>query len=246
MNSVLSDLHAVAIEADAELGPQWCADAKASRAVDAFAGFFRVDAAALRQDVAAAAAYSKNLLVVRREDRKIAAEGKRALNLIRKTLPLARQLSRWDPEGLARSTTSRSGGEPIGAAIRKAGDFAEALESLEANLNYIRRTGGGGSEQDRLAAALIERLARIWTRHTNRPAPGGASGPFVDFVAAAWADLGFSEFKGRSGAPLPLVDAIGNRVVKFNRRHNREKNNEALCHKNRGLIHASSRSTKLE
>ncbi|WP_229175776.1 hypothetical protein, partial [Bradyrhizobium ivorense] len=74
-------------------------------------------------------------------------------------------------------------------------------------------------------------------------------GPFVDFVAAAWSDLGFAEFKGRNGEPQPLVDAIGNRVVKFHRRReishgaqSRTKNS-ALCPKPPRHRRASSHPT---
>jgi hypothetical protein len=109
--------------------------------------------------------------------------------------------------------------------IRKAAELSANLSALLAQSDYLRLPAGGGSDADRLAAKLIERLARVWTRYTNRPAPGGKSGPFVNFVAAAWTDLGLPEFKNRAGEPQPLVDAIGNRVEKFHRQHNREKNN---------------------
>jgi hypothetical protein len=156
---------------------------------------------------------------------------------------IVRQVSRLDPKRVAKDTIAKSANASerlIETAIRQAAELSLTLRAVQAERDYVRRPAGGGSEEDRLAAGLIERLGRIWTRHTNRPVPAGASGPFVSFVAAAWRDLSLPEFTGRDGAHQPLVDAIGNRVVKFQRRHNRDENNQGLCHKPPASNRASS------
>jgi hypothetical protein len=197
--------------------------------LDAFAEFFRVDAAAVRQDVKAAAAFAENALAIRRENRKDAAAGKRILTeMLPRAEYMLRQIARLDAADVTRKTAARVGAAAdesrAGAMIERAGLLIADFRAVLRDRDYVRLPAGGGSDQDRLCAVLIERLARVWTRYTNQPAPGGISGPFVEFVAAAWSDLGFPEFKSRSSEPQPLVDAIGNRVEKFHRRHNREKN----------------------
>jgi hypothetical protein len=195
--------------------------------IDRFAAMLRVNVAVLRQDVRSAADYAVNAVAIRREDRKAAADGKRIItDLIPNAERALRRISRLDARQVERSTVAKSGSAETltEAVIRKAADLSANLSVLLAQIDYVRLPAGGGSDQDRLATKLIERLARIWTRHTNQPAPGGSSGPFVEFVAAAWTYLGFPEFTNRRGEAQPLLDAIGNRVEKFHRRHNRAQN----------------------
>ncbi|MCP1851234.1 MULTISPECIES: hypothetical protein [unclassified Bradyrhizobium] len=217
------------------------------KSVDRFAAVLRVDVAALRQDVRTAADHALLAVAIRRDDRKAVADGKRWLKVILQAERSARQVSRLKAEALAKSTVSRDGQaanlELLEITIQQSVDFSTNLREVHVQRAHARLSAGGGSDQDRLAAVLIERLARIWSRYTNRPAPGGASGPFVDFVVAAWSHLGLSEFIGRNGEPQPLADAIGNRIVKFHRRHNRDQNNQALCHKPPRRDRASSRPT---
>lgn len=205
------------------------------KSVDRFAAVLRVDVAALRQDVRTAADHALLAVAIRRDDRKAAADGKRWLRIFRQAERSARQVSRLKADAVARSTAASAGQaadlELLETTIRQALDLSANLRAVQTQRVHARLSAGGGSDQDRLAAMLIERLARIWVRHTNRPAPGGASGPFVEFCSAAWSDLGFAEFRGRNGEPQPLADAVGNRVVKFHRRHNRDQNNQTLCPK---------------
>jgi hypothetical protein len=194
--------------------------------IDAFAALLNVDVASIRQDVRTAADHALNSVAIRRDHRRGAADGKRILRAIfPKAEQAARQVSRLDPVRLAQNTVAKAGStDPlIETAVRQAQELAATLRQLQAERDYPRLPPGGGSDQDRLAAALIDRLARIWTRHTNQPAPGGASGPFCEFVAAAWVDLGFQEFRDRKGEPLPLIDAVGGRIRKFYLRHNRDE-----------------------
>jgi hypothetical protein len=216
-------------------------------AVDAFAPILRVDVASLRQDVQSAANYAISSLAIRSDRRRDAASGKRVLtDLIPKADHVIKRLSRLNLAQVERSTVAKDGGttDLIGTVIRQARDLSTNLQALRAQRDYVRLPAGGGSEQDRLAVSLIERLMRIWTRHTNKSAPGGASGPFVEFVAAAWTDLGLPELKGQNREPQPLVDAIGNRIVKFHRRHNRDKKNQGLGHKLSPCRRASSHLSK--
>ncbi|MBP1297462.1 hypothetical protein [Bradyrhizobium elkanii] len=214
--------------------------------IDRFAAVLRVDVAALRQDVRTAVDHALLAVAIRRDDRKAVADGKRWLRIFQQAERSARQVSRLKADAVARSTVVRDGQaanlDLLETTIQQALDLSANLHAVQTQRAYARLLAGGGSDQDRLAAVFIERLARVWTRYSNRPAPGGASGPFVDFVAAAWTDAGFSEFKGRNGTPQPLVDAIGNRVVKFHRRHNRDQNNPALCPKPSRSSRASSRT----
>lgn len=209
-------------------------DAATAGELDAFAELFRVDAAVLRQDVRSAADYAINAVAIRREDRKSAAEGRRIVtDLIPNAERALRRISRLDAAEVERGTVAKASDVQnlTQIVIRNAAEMSANLSALLGQIDYLRLPAGGGSDQDRLAAKLIERLARVWTRYTNRPAPGGKSGPFVNFVAAAWVHLNLPEFKNRAGEPQPLVDAIGNRVEKFHRQHNREKNNRRLCGK---------------
>lgn len=209
-------------------------DAAAAGELDAFAELFRVDAAVLRQDVRSAADYAINAVAIRREDRRSAADGRRIVtDLIPNAERALRRISRLDAAQVERGTVTKASGVQnlTQLVIRSAAEMSANLSALLDQIDYLRLPAGGGSDHDRLAVKLIERLARVWTRHTNRPVPGGKSGPFVNFVAAAWVYLDLPEFKNRAGEPQPLVDAIGNRVEKFHRQHNREKNNRRLCGK---------------
>jgi hypothetical protein len=188
--------------------------------IDRFAAVLRIDVAMLRQDVRSAADYAVNAVAIRREDRKAAADGKRIItDLIPNAERALRRISRLDAAHVDRITVARTAVDECltGAVIRKAAELSASLSMLLEQIDYPRLPAGGGSDQDRLAATLIDRLARVWTRHTNRPAPGGKSGPFVNFVAAAWSDLGFPEFTNKRGEPQPLIDAIGNRIEKLHR-----------------------------
>lgn len=219
-----------------------------SCAVDAFAAVFRVDASSLRQDVQSAANYTTNMLAIRRENRKVAADGKCILTtLIPKAERSIRQVARLDSVHVGRSTIVRTGEATerlVETAIRQAKDLSATLCKLQAERDYPRLGAGGGTDQNQLAATLIERLALIWLRYTNRTAPGGASGPFCEFVAAAWTDLGFPEFCDHNGDPLPLLDAIGGRIRKFYLRHNRDEKNQELGTKRPTRTRASSHSSK--
>lgn len=190
--------------------------------LDAFAKFFRVDPTVLRQDVRSSADFAINAVAIRREDRKAAAHGKRWLGVLIAAERSARQVSLLNAGAVARNTLARNDraidDRLIETTIQQAIDFAANVREVLAQREPARLSAGGGCDQDRLCAVLIERLARVWTRYTNRSAPRGNSGPFVIFVAAAWRALGFADFKNRRGQPQPLVDAIGNRVVKFHRR----------------------------
>ncbi|WP_063688806.1 hypothetical protein [Bradyrhizobium stylosanthis] len=234
---------AAAIEADAE--PPMARRGK----IDTFAAILRVDAAALRHDVRSAAAAAELAVAIRRDHRKAAADGKRILTgLIPRAEQAARQISRLDPTRFVQTTVAKAEGADglAEAMVRQARDLAATLRQLQTKRDYPRLAAGGGTDQDQLAAKLIERLARIWTRHTNQPAPGGASGPFVEFAAAAWMDLGLPEFKGRDGSPMALLDAIGGRVVKFHLRHNRDEKSSALCTKRSARRRACSQLSKRE
>jgi hypothetical protein len=218
-----------------------------SYAIDVFAAFLRVEVASLRQDVNSAANYTINSLAIRSDRRKDAAIAKRVMtDLIPKAAHTIGLLSRLDIAQLERSTVAKDGGTPdqIGTIVRQSRELSTNIQAVLAQRDYVRLPAGGGSEQDRVAVSLIENLARIWTRHTNKSAPGGASGPFVEFVAAVWVDLMLPELRGQNGKHQPLVDAIGNRVVKFHRRHNLDKNNQGLGHKRSPCRRALSRPSK--
>jgi hypothetical protein len=191
--------------------------------LDAFAVFFRLDPAALRQDVRAAAAFAENVLAIRRENRKDAATGKRILTeMLPRAEYMLRQIARLDAADVIRKTTARDGAAAdesrAAAMIERAGLLIADFRAVLRDRDYVRLPAGGGSDQDRLCAVLIERLSRIWTRYTNQPHPGGRAGPFVSFVAAVWTDLELPEFKTRAGEHQPLVDALGSRIEKFHRR----------------------------
>jgi hypothetical protein len=199
--------------------------------IDRFAAALRIDVATLRQDVLAAAAFAQNVLAIRRENRKDAAAGKRILTeMLPRAEYMLRQIARLDAADVTRKTIARDGDAAAdesraAAMIERAGLLIADFRAVLRDRDYVRLPAGGGSDQDRLCAVLIERLARVWTRYTNQPAPGGSSGPFVEFVAAAWTYLELPEFTNRRGEAQPLVDAIGGRIVKFHRRHNRDQNN---------------------
>ena len=181
-------------------------------AIDAFASVLRVDVASLRHDVQTAADFAVNALAIRRDDRKAAADGRRFLTTVLPSAEhTARRVSQLNPAQVARNTVAKTGTateQLIETAIRQARDLSATLRALLAERGPVRLPAGGGGDQDQLCARLIERLANVWTRYTNKPAPGGASGPFVEFVVAAWIDLEFPEFTGGDGTPNITVAVL--------------------------------------
>ncbi|MCC8942001.1 hypothetical protein H8A99_37655, partial [Bradyrhizobium sp. Arg68] len=143
--------------------------------VDRFAAVLRVDVAALRQDVRTAADHALLAVAIRRDDRKAVADGKRWLKLFQQAERSMRQLSRLKADAVTRSTVVKDGqaADPklLEATIRQAADISANLYAVQAQRDHARLSAGGGTDEDRLAAVLIERLARIWARYTNRPAP---------------------------------------------------------------------------
>jgi hypothetical protein len=220
--------------------PQRFAEKTTCAELDAFATLLKVDAASLRQDVQTAASHALNTVAI------AAADGKRILKILSKAEQAARQVSRLDPARVAQDTVAKIGGtdKVIEIGIRQARELSATLREMQAQRDYLRLSAGGGSPANQFATKLIERLALIWTRHTNQPTPGGASGKFVNFTVAAWVDCSLPEFIGRNGEPQPLADALGSRVAKFHLRHNRDEKNARLGTKRSVPKRASSPSSK--
>jgi hypothetical protein len=197
-----------------------------SYAIDDFAGALKVNPFSLRADLCTAGNHAVNAVEIRRVDRCRAADGRRFLtSLAPQALYFLEVISRLGPEELRRVTISKTSGDSnaVDEAFRHADLCAKALRTVLDQRDLVKLPAGGGGEIDRLCIALIERLEIVWERATGAPAPRGASGRFVSFVAAAWQDLGLPDFPDKAGQPRDLVDAIGSRVVSRQRKNRHEK-----------------------
>jgi hypothetical protein len=183
-------------------------------AIDAFAEVLRVDVVALRFLVRAAGMQAINAIERRKKDRQRAREGR---NVFLKHLPRAlHELQVIQRADLARVAVAKDGDanstldEP-NAAIERC---VVELRRLSAKFDFVRLTGGGGTDFDQLFIALVERLEPIWEKGTGSRVPRSAIGPFVTFVVSCWIDLGWpDEFLDKNREPMALVDAVGSRLI---------------------------------
>ena len=196
--------------------------------VDRFAEVLKIDPISIRISVGTAASHAINAVERRRADRQRAAEGRHILkDVLPQALHFVELISSIGEQELRRITLPRDGIDATSAideAVRHASLCGKALRDILDQRDYVKLPGGI-ADVDRLCISLIERLEMVWSRWTGKPAPCGATGPFVSFVAAAWEDLGFQDFVDRDGNPRTAVDAIGSRIASRGRRTFSSKKN---------------------
>ncbi|MFG1349677.1 hypothetical protein [Xanthobacter autotrophicus] len=88
--------------------------------------------------------------------------------------------------------------DPIWGQMRAADDIRQAAAAFRAAIakfkdeNFLGNKPSIGRARP-LERAFAARFRALWREATGKPAPRSRSGPVVEFVSAAWADVGFPE-----------------------------------------------------
>lgn len=148
--------------------------------------------------------------------------GRRKIQRLNMTVSKIDRLTRWLPDKpdtmslaveLARGLEADGSRSPIQSILHTI-ESVQDLREWGASLRRFKIAQPSPSRSDPLARHFVDLMVDMYRRYRKKEPPRGRTGPFADFLAAAWIDLKFPVPKAEDGKAKDVITWLGQKAEK--------------------------------